>query len=404
MPLPRFRTLDVIPVEEEGKPVFLVRDNEGLFEHTLRLPPMAFVVATLLDGVRDLKGIREAIAAQFNGTDLPEKDLEGIVADLDANLLLESEKVFRRRQEISSAFTDAPTRPARFAGISYSKEPEELKRELSAFYDAAGGAGQPGTGSESSEVSAIIAPHIDFPRGGVCYTHPYRQVSERSRADVYVILGVAHVSPPNPFVLCSKGYETPLGTAEADSELIEAIRKRVPGCFEDEQVHLNEHSAEFQAVFLKYARPAADFKIVPILCSSFEPHCGSNLPETVPRIGEFLQALGESIRESGKKVCLVGGVDFAHIGPRFGDQVELNQKRIDWMVEEDRKSIDMIVDGNAEGFWHSVMADGNRRNVCGVSATWSLLRMLEGKKGAKLDYGYAADPAGGYVSYAGLVF
>ena len=90
--------------------------------------------------------------------------------------------------------------------------------------------------------------------------------------------------------------------------------------------------------------------------------------------------------------------------PRFGDQIELDQNLIDWMVEEDKKSLDKIVEGNAEGFWNSVMQDGNRRHVCGLSATYSLLRLLKGKPGNRLDYGYAADPAGGYVSYAGLVF
>ncbi len=404
MKLPQFRNMDVIPMEEKGSQVFLIRDNEGLFEQTLRLPPMAFVVASMLDGTRDIKAVQEAITEQFPGTVVPEEELTMIVEDLENNLLLESDKVLERRKQIADEFEQAPTRPARFAGLSYSAGAKELNGELSAFYDQAGGAGQPGTASNGEEISAIIAPHIDFPRGGVCYTHPYRQVSERSRADVYVILGVAHVSPSNPFVVSSKGYETPFGTAEADAEIISAIHKRAPGCFEEEQVHRNEHSAEFQAVFLKYARPDADFKIVPILCSSFEPHCGTNSPSTAGRIEDFLQALHEVAGESEKKICLVGGVDFAHVGPRFGDQVKLDQKLIDWMVEEDRKSLEKVVDGNAEGFWNSVMADGNRRHVCGLSATYSLLRLLKEKKGSKLDYGYAADPAGGYVSYAGLVF
>ncbi len=398
--------MDVIPIEEEGKPVFIIRDNEGLFDHTLRLPPMAFVVASLLDGVREIKGIQDTIAEQFEGTVVPEEELKTIVEDLDKNLLLESKRVSDKRNAIIEEFSRLPNRPSRFAGLSYAKEPDDLRKELSAFYDAAGGAGQPGTNTESNagEVSAIIAPHIDFPRGGICYTHPYRQISERSQADLYVILGVAHVSPPNPFVVSAKGFETPFGTVKADTELIEKLSQRIPGCFENEQVHRNEHSAEFQAVFLKYARPKADFQVLPILCSTFEPHCGGNSPSTSGQIEEFLQALGEVTKESGKKICLVGGVDFAHVGPRFGDQIELDQKLIDWMVEEDRKSLDKIVEGNAEGFWNSVMQDGNRRHVCGLSATYSLLRLLKGKPGNRLDYGYAADPAGGYVSYAGLVF
>ena len=349
--------------------------------------------------------LQEAIAEHFQGTIVPEEELQTIVDDLDKNFLLESKRVSDRREEIIEEFSRMSSRPARFAGLSYAKDPETLTKEISSFYDAAGGAGQPGTGESSEEdVTAIIAPHIDFPRGGICYTHPYRQISERSQADLYVILGVAHVSPPNPFVVSAKGFETPFGTAEADRELIEKLSRKIPGCFENEQVHRNEHSAEFQAVFLKYARPKANFQILPILCSTFEPHAEGNSPSTSAQIEEFLEALQEVTRESKKKVCFVGGVDFAHVGPRFGDQVELDQKLIDWMVEEDQKSLDKIIEGDAEGFWNSVMYDGNKRHVCGLSATYSLLRLLEGKRGTRLDYGYAADPAGGYVSYAGVVY
>jgi predicted class III extradiol MEMO1 family dioxygenase len=104
------------------------------------------------------------------------------------------------------------------------------------------------------------------------------------------------------------------------------------------------------------------------------------------------------------KVCLVAGVDFAHVGPRFGDSVELDQRLTDWMVSEDEKSLTFVTQGDAEGFWQSVMADGNRRHVCGLSATYTLLRLLDNTPGRILKYGYAPDPAGGIVSFAGVEF
>lgn len=404
MPLPRFRPLDIFPYEHEGKTVFVFRDNEGIFEHSVILPPVPFIVYNLLDGTVDLAGLQDRIAERFQGTKVPLQDLENIVQDLDQHYLLESPRLAERRRELTESYLRAPYREPRFAGLSYAKTAVDLSIELDGYFTGEQGAGAPGAPAATDGLRGVIAPHIDFPRGGWCYSHAYREVSKRSRADLYVILGVAHVSPANPMVVTSKSYGTPLGLAHTDREMVETLRKRFPSCFDDEVVHRTEHSAEFQAVFLRHTRRDADFTVLPILCSSFEMYCGDASPSTAPRVEEFLQALRETLASSGRKVCIVGGVDYAHVGPRFGDQVEIDEKLIEWMVTEDRKSLDRIVEGDAEGFWQSVMADGNKRHVCGLSATYATLRLLGPSKGKLLRYGYAPDPAGGLVSFAAAAF
>jgi AmmeMemoRadiSam system protein B len=167
-------------------------------------------------------------------------------------------------------------------------------------------------------------------------------------------------------------------------------------------VHRGEHSAEFQSVFLKHARPAAPFTVVPILCSSFEAWCGEASPSTSSRIEDVLGALRESLE--GRRACIVAGVDFAHVGPVFGDDVDLGQETVKWMVEGDGASLKAAGAGDAEGFWASVMADGNRRHVCGLSATYAALRLLGGAPGKLLKYGFAPDPGGGLVSFASMSF
>jgi len=402
--LPKLRALDIFPIDHDGKPMFVVRDNEGVIEQQLLLPPLAFVVGCLLSEAADLSELRLRIAEKFQGTLVSLEELQAVLHDLDQHYLLESDRLAQRRGELLADFASSPNRPARFAGLSYASSSVQLSVDLEGFYTAEGGAGRPISSSSGDGIRAVVAPHIDFARGGTCYTHAYRQVAERSQADVYVILGVAHVSPTNPLVLSAKNYETPLGTIEADRAIVDELAKRIPSCFEDEIAHRTEHSAEFQAVFLKHARPHARFTIVPILCSAFEVHCENRSPSTAPRIEEFLQALGEVLRSSEKSVCLVAGVDYAHVGPRFGDPVELNQALIDWMVAEDNKSLACLTKGDAEGFWSSVVADGNRRHVCGLSATYSMLRLLGSQAGTLLKYGYAPDPAGGIVSFASAVF
>jgi hypothetical protein len=399
MPLPPFRTtLKIVPVKQEDREVFVALDHqEQLFEHQIALPPMAFVVACLLDGRREVADVRRAILEQLK-VDVGEQEIQDVVRDLEHHYLLESARTRARRREFDDAFRQAPSRAARFVPGT----PEEVRARLAGFYSVEAGAGTPAAPREEP-LSGILAPHIDFQRGGTCYTHAYRQLAERSRADVYVILGVAHLSPPNPFVFTRKTYETPLGPAPVDLDFVAAVEKRLgPRIFEHEGVHRTEHSAEFQAVFLKHARPDADFTVVPILCSAFEQWCRDASPSTAPEIEDGIGALREAA--AGRKICWVAGVDFSHVGPAFGDDVEVDQKLVDWMMSGDTRGLQTCAEGNAEAFWNSVVSDGNRRHVCGLSATYAALRLLDGSAGRVHKYGFAPDPAGGLVSFAGMSF
>jgi AmmeMemoRadiSam system protein B len=400
VPLPPFRhTLKIMPFKHEGKDIFRVQDQaESLFEHQILLPPIAFVVATFLDGQREAEDIRKAIVEQFPEAELTVEIIREIVRDLDQHLLLESDRAEERRREIRESWAQLPVRAPKFVPGTR----EEVQAEVDGYYAAEAGAGKPGQPRELP-LAGILAPHIDFHRGGTCYTHAYRELAERSDADVYVILGVAHMSPPNPFVVTRKSYETPLGPVPTDAGIVADLEKRLGSrIFDHEWLHGSEHSAEFQAVFLRHARPSAPFTVVPILASSFVQWCGDASPSTAPEIEEFLEALAESVR--GRKVCFVAGVDFAHVGPVFGDDVKIDQKLVEWMISGDNRSLQTIMEGNPESFWNSVMSDGDRRHVCGTSATYATLRMLGEVDGKVHKYGFAPDPAGGLVSFASMSF
>ena len=400
MPLPAFRhSLKIVPFKHGDKDVFRVQDQaESLFDHQVLLPPVAFVVATFLDGKREAEDVRKVIAEQFPGAELSVENIREIVGDLDEHLLLESDRAGARRREIQEGWLQSPARAAKFVPGSRG----EVQEEIDGYYAAEAGAGKP-EGRKETPLAGILAPHIDFHRGGTCYTHAYRPLAERSDADVYVILGVAHLSPPNPFVVTRKNYDTALGPVETDAGIVATLEKRVgKRIFDFEWLHGSEHSAEFQAVFLRHARPEAKFTVVPILASAFGQWCGDASPSTAPEIEEFLGALAESVK--GRRVCFVAGVDFAHVGPVFGDDVKIDQKLVEWMMSGDTRSLQTIIEGNPESFWNSVMSDGDRRHVCGLSATYAALRLLGDVDGKVHKYGFAPDPAGGLVSFASMSF
>src|SRR5436190_7933504 len=308
MPHPQFRgSLKVIPYKHEGKDVFILIDQqEQLFEHQVVLPPLPFVVASLLDGRRGTPEVQAESKAQLKA-DISADEIDNVVRELDHHLLLESSRVREMRQTVAEAFAKLPSRPAQFI----EGESAEVSGQLDGYYGGEGGAGKIGA-PRDEPLAGILAPHIDFTRGGACYTHAYKELAERSDADLYVLLGVAHQSPPNPFVMTGKNYETAFGAVTTDREALSAVEKRLgKRIYEHESVHRTEHSVEFQTVFLKHARPKAAFTVLPVLCSAFEQWCGGASPSTAAEVEDALGAIREAT--AGRKVCFVAGVDFAHV-------------------------------------------------------------------------------------------
>src|SRR5207247_5247862 len=88
----------------------------------------------------------------------------------------------------------------------------------------------------------------------------------------------------------------------------------------DELAHRNKHAIEFQAVFLRYLFAGRrDVAIVPVLTSFVhEALVRGRRPENDRRVARFLDALGETVAASRRRVAFVAGADLAHVGPGFG--------------------------------------------------------------------------------------
>src|SRR5207253_9522449 len=165
-------------------------------------------------------------------------------------------------------------------------------------------------GRGEPRVAGVIAPHIDFHRGRSAYAWAYRDLAERSDADLFVVFGTCHVGMKDPFALTRKNYESPLGQVPVDREFAEALAKRArQDCFGSELAHRTEHSIEFQAVFLRYLfADRRDIRIVPVLASfAHEAMLAGRRPEADPRVPRFLDALADTIAAGGWRVALVAG-------------------------------------------------------------------------------------------------
>jgi AmmeMemoRadiSam system protein B len=247
----------------------------------------------------------------------------------------------------------------------------------------------------------VLAPHIDFHRGGTTYGRAYRWLQDIPPGACVVVMGVAHAGPSSPYVLTTKGYATPHRVIEVDRPLLDAVVSHYPyDAFAHEAVHRTEHSIEFQVLFLDHLAQGRPLTILPVLCSSFEQWCGARSPAEVPEVESFIVALRRALAAETRPVLVIGGVDLSHVGPRFGDAEPAGPTLAAAARTGDLTALARVTEGDAEGFWQAVMADGNQRRVCGLSAIYTVLRVLTPVRGRVLEYAQGEDPAGGLVGFA----
>jgi AmmeMemoRadiSam system protein B len=116
-----------------------------------------------------------------------------------------------------------------------------------------------------------------------------------------------------------------------------------------------------------------------------------------------LDALGESIAGSVRKVCVIAGVDLAHVGPRFGDALANTPAVLERVAREDGKMLEPVIAADPAAFFESVAADGDSRRICGLSPIYAFLRALPGARGELLRYSQWPDQQGA-VSFCAAAF
>ena len=90
----------------------------------------------------------------------------------------------------------------------------------------------------------------------------------------------------------------------------------------EDYCHAVEHSIEFQVVFLQHLF-GAGVRVVPVLCGPFaRGDAGAGRPEDDPGVARLLDALGELHAREGGRLLWVLGVDMAHVGRRYGDELD----------------------------------------------------------------------------------
>lgn len=376
---PQLRYVEAIPVQEEGETIVIIRDPESLFGQPLAVPLPTFFLMSFLDGTRDLRDVQAEVQRQFQQL-VPTELLEGLVAQLDEAYLLDNERSKIRRDDLEREFERLPSRPAVHAGVAYPEDPEELVTTFDGFL-AAANAEANGAADGRPAPRGLVTPHIDIRQGGPCMASAFRLLAGEEPPTCYIILGVAHHPARNLFTLSTKDFETPLGPARVNQKAAARLQELYGAdALKGEFAHKNEHSVEFQTVFLKYIhRLGHDFTILPILCGSIDEDLhedGSTLGRRREEVHRFCEALKTLLGELGPGACVIAGVDLSHVGKKFGDPNGVDDLRAGLVHAADQRMLENVRRRNAEEFFDHFRPDKNARNVDAVTAVYTLLRTL----------------------------
>lgn len=409
---PRLRPLECFPIEHGGQKLLALRDPSLLAEQVTTLPPAAAAVVALLDGEADRDQICEEFFRRYRQK-LPRAALDGLLADLDRALLLDSEHFRDHATRVLGDYARAEVRPALHAGRSYPADPEQLARQLDGYFAPPHGPGpvRPGT---APLPRALIAPHIDFQRGGPAYAWAYRPLAEASeRPEVIVVFGTAHSGIEHPFILTTKHYETPLGRVRTEVDLVRALATHTTELtgtggatlFADEFHHRAEHSLEFQMVWLRHILgPALEqIAVLPILCGTLYEFIEQGAdPANDERVGGFLTALQQIAGE--RRVLWIAAADLAHVGPRYGDPQPLGPADTAALEERDQTTLAPVLSGDAAGWFSAIAAERDRRRVCGLAPIYGMLAAARPGTGRLSAYAQCPAEQGSVVSIASITY
>lgn len=397
--LPSLRhDIEILPYRHGGEEVLVIRDSLGITRTGLALNAGAARLFPFFDGTRSLEELQLALARDQGGVIVPRDEVRALVEEFDRLGLLQTDSYRRARDRIVAAFSREQLRNPALAGGAYPEEPVALAAEIDGLLAAADGGD---TSSAGDSPRAIVAPHIDLKVSGPSYGLAYGALRSLPPSAI-VVLGTGH-SLADAFCLTEKTFVTPLGRIPAARETVRRLREAGGGAVADNDfAHRSEHSIEFQLLFLQRLFPMEEVPIVPILCGPLDYF--TNTPREVPAIARFIDELRAWLAEPTGGKLVVAGVDLSHVGPKFGDQAPAASLEPRFRAA-DEALLAALEQGDADLFYETVAGSGNRYKVCGFSALWTLLSVLPGLRGRRLDYRvWHEEATRSAVSFAALSF
>lgn len=263
------------------------------------------------------------------------------------------------------------------AGGFYPADPQELADQVAGLLSSL-----PDSPANHS-VQIAISPHAGYVYSGSVAAHTFKSLAKNKYSTI-VVVAPSHYYPFNGASLWPKGgFQTPLGTLNVDSVFADALLKETSVVKELPEVFNQEHALEVELPFIQ--KTFGDVKIVPLLMGQ---------PDF--RTCEELALALHKIIGAREDVLVLLSSDMSHY------------HAYDFANTMDARTLEVIKDGDIEGFWKGMMSKD--LEMCGFVpvAVGMILARLRGDSIAEvLKYANSGDTAGDkarVVGYGSIIF
>ena len=393
---PQVRWVEALPIKQDGRDLFVLKDPEGLVDRSLMVSREALFLISLMDGSRSLRDI-QAEFMRTVGRLVQTEEIQAIVDALDQQFLLRNDRFDSHFRTMQEEYEASPCRPSFLAGKSYPATMQELASYLETMFSAHEEHVLP------RKIRGILAPHIDYSRGMAVYSKIYPFLSGID-GGLIVLLGTCHHVTPHLINISLKDFATPLGIALNARELGKLIREdRLLTRYVAEWPHRNEHSIELQIPLIQFLMRERGFEILPILTGSMHEYVEGTKNISKGELQDLTGGLKDLLESYGKSYCIIAGADLAHIGAQFGDRYPLERTVLEESKAKDQTLLESVRQIDPEAFFGFVRDEGDRRRICGLTPIYFQLSLMDGAQGKVVTYDQWTDGASS-VSFAGAVF
>ena len=413
---PRLRAVQLTPVRDGERELLVVTDPLGIVRGQPVLGFETIAILQLLDGATSLKDI-QALVMQESKDLRVGNIVREFIAKLDDLLLLQSPKFEAAMAQAQAEWHPLEVRPAALEGICYPAETEPLEKYLdeqfafAATLDAGAadaGAAAPPPPAPDALPRALLAPHLDPRREGPVIARAYAEIGAGTAAQKplrVVVFGTGHNLGDEYMALTRKRFETPLGQTACDTAFVDRVAKALgTHAYRRELVHRDEHSIEFQVLYLQRRLGNRPWTLVPILCAGFHRLLDERkTPRDEPVIETLVNAVREAEAALGGPTLYVAGVDFSHVGPRFGD-AKLDAEGQEQVRKVDEQAIAAAATGDADAWFGAIADVDDATRICGFAPTYCRLRAATPGVGRPLADAESPEPDGTVVTVAAMVW
>ncbi len=250
-----------------------------------------------------------------------------------------------------------------------------------------------------ARIVAGIVPHAGWDYSGPTAAKLFGAIRSQFAPQTFVLFSAMHRwGATRPAVYARGAWATPLGEAQVDDDLAQAVLEEGAGLLVDApEAHAGEHSAEVQIPFIQHLFP--DARILPILVPPSEQAVAAG------------EAVARAVADANREIVLVGSTDLTHYGVQFYGfaPAGVGEPALTWAMANDQRVIDLMLTMQAEAIVPEAEA---HHNACGggaAAATVAAARALGAQKGVLLEHTTShhvmgLGPAANFVGYAAVAF